>query len=373
MFRSIPWIDRFFDFFSLPKLFFELVRSKRCHRSKLRTAADLLILFFGYRTFPDNYGPCHLWEVHRSEWKYYYGSNYRSYQRSRLVRQVQPRAYQILFDDKAICERLCRDIVNIPFSYGQIRPDQDYAKKIQSWIEKSASGVLFIKPLRGAGGRDIVLAKRSDSGAFIQNKGAKIPLNEFRLSEDAIVQEYVKQDYRMAAFSPSSVNTVRIVTMLTLNDEAIILTSIMRTGVGDSYVDNWSAGGVGIGLDRGSGQLNKYGYDKKGNKYLFHPTSGKEFGNFLVPEWNHLVDVAKKVQYSFPCYRLLGMDLALEDNAEPVLIEVNDCPDLLGMEQMSGPLLRDGQNLCAFGQYGLLINKHQLKLYNDLCHGQRTQ
>jgi hypothetical protein len=49
-----------------------------------------------------------------------------------------------------------------------------------------------------------------------------------------------------------------------------------------------------------------------------------------------------------------------------MLIEINAVPDLLVMENACGPLLLDKENLRAFGEYDLLINKHQKKLYEDL-------
>jgi len=367
MFRSNPYIDRFFSFFSLPKYFIDLTRSKEHVPSKIRTAIDLVTLFFSYRTFPNHYRPCRLWEVDKSDWKFYFGSNYQSHQKYRLIRTIQPYAYQILFSNKLISYRLCRDIgVPVPHTYGLIEPRQNFSDMIMDWFRESGTDRLFIKPLLGAGGRDAAVAIKDGNNVIVKTRSGRIPLPQYRLKESMVVQEVIRQDARMAAFSPASVNTLRIVTMITKKDDTIVIAAIMRNGVGDSHVDNWSAGGIGIGIDLINGALMEYGYDKKGNKYKKHPITGIEYGGFKIPRWEQLVQIALKVQESFPYFRLLGMDLTLRENAEPVLIEINDYPDLLGMEQMCGPLFKNEKILRVFGEYGLLINRHQRKLYDKL-------
>jgi glutathione synthase/RimK-type ligase-like ATP-grasp enzyme len=333
----------------------------------LDIALDLIELFFGYKTFPDNYGPCRLWEVDKSNWKFYYGSNYQSYQRARLQRKVQPPEYRILFDDKAVCERLCRETgVSMPHTYGVIGPEQNYKEKIISWINSSVADALIVKPLRGSAGRGIILVKFIHNNIFIQSEKGLTPFHDFNLMEDAIVQKVLKQDSRMSAFASCSVNTVRVVTMYTKEESIIVMGATMRCGVGESYVDNWTAGGVAVGIDYETGRLKKYAYDKKGNRYVEHPTSKVVFEGFIIPEWRHIIDAAVKIQKAFPCYRILGMDIALQENGGLVLIEVNDSTDLLFQEQTSGPLFQSEPVLRAFGQYDLLVNRHQRELYDSL-------
>jgi len=368
MFRSKPIIDRTIDFFTLlPKYYLEMITFEDCNKSRLAIAIDLLELFFSFKTFPDHYGQCRLWEIEKAEWKFYYGSNYHAYQRSKLQRKVQPTKYVTLFDDKLVCELLCRGIgVNVPHTYGIISPDEDYQEKIESWFHNSPRDALIIKPLRGCGGRDIFLAKKTNKVITIQSKVNSIPLQDYELMEEAIVQEVLEQDTRMSRFAPSSVNTIRIVTMYTKKNLIIVLGAMLRCGIGASYVDNTSAGGIGVGINHHTGQLNKYAFDKKGHRYAEHPTSKMVFKDCVIPEWNRIIDVAVKIQQQFPFYRILGMDIALNKNGEPVIIEVNDCPDLLGVEQKCGPLFKVEQNLLAFGEYDLFVNRHQRKLYANL-------
>jgi hypothetical protein len=360
-----PIIHRSLLFFKLPNCFLEIIKKKECKKSRLRIAYDLLELFFLYKTFPVHYGIYRLWEVEKSQWKYYYGSHLQPYPRLTLRNTVQPPEYDILFRDKEVCELLCKGIgVSIPYTYGLISPDQNYKERIDSWFQNIDEDSLIIKPLKGNAARGIVLAKRINKKIIIQSKTGITPLSEFKLSDAAIVQRIIKQDRRMSAFSPASLNTIRVVTMYTKNESIIVLATLMRCGIGDAFVDNWSAGGIAVGIDKETGHLNKHGFDKEGSRYTEHPTSKVMFEGFRVPEWQGIINLATKIQRAFPCYRILGTDIALQENGEPVLIEINGTPGFHLLEAACGPLLRDEQNLKAFGEYNLLVNKFQRELYS---------
>lgn len=283
--------------------------------------------------------------------------------------------YRLLFDDKAVCERLCRAVgVKTPYTHGTISPEQDYGEAITAWLHKPGVDELFVKPLVGGGGRDIVVAQRGRDGVVIRSRQGLVPLQVFSLKETAIVQEVVHQDARMAAFSFSSVNTIRVVTMYTRDESVLLLGATMRCSVGDNYVDNWSAGGVAIGVNAEDGRLAKYGYDKQGKRYTQHPTSKVVFGGAVVPEWPSIVQTAVTLQAAFAHYRkLLGFDIALDEGGLPIVIEVNDSPDLVFQEQTTGPLLRSGATLRAFGQYDLLVNRHQRRLYAELLRAEANE
>jgi hypothetical protein len=367
---SNPAVNRLIEFFRLPDCYRKTIINKEFKKSgkksRIRVAFDLLILFFNYKSFPSHYSMNRLWEVDQSQWKYYFGDELLTYQRSRLGSVVEPREYEILFDDKAVCELLCKGIGvrNLPRMYGLLSPDQDYTERIRSWFHNSATGSLIIKPVRGHAGRGIVLVKEIEGTIMIQSLSGLIPLEDFTLERPAIVQERIKQDRRMAAFSSSSVNTIRVLTMYTKDESVIVLAASMLCGVGEAYVSNWSRGGVGLGVDPVTGRLMKYAYDKNAKRYTKHPTSNVTFEGYQIPGWERIIDLAITIQNAFPCYRILGIDFAIREDGDPIVLEVNSNASLLGQEQSCGPLLRSEQNLKAFGEYNLFINRYQRELYN---------
>ncbi len=359
--------ERLKQFFMLMPCYASL-RSRNDMRSPgWRTAGDLLVLFFSYRTFPDHYERYRLWEVDRGDWKYYYGSNYHPHQQKRLRKAVQPAAYRVLFNDKYLCGLLCKALgIRTPLIYGVIDPAGDYRARIETWLRASAAGAVIIKPQFGEMGRNIVLAERTDRRIRIRSGTGLRELEDFVLTEKAVVQEVVRQDGRMALFSDASVNTVRILTMLTGHGDILIVSAALRAGIGGAIIDNWSAGGIGVGIDCRGGRLKKFAYDKRSRAYPAHPTTGVVFEDRPVPEWDRLSAFAADVQRAFPFYRLLGLDLALDQAGEPVLIEINGAADLTFNEQVAGPLLKSVDVLRAFGDEDLLVNRHQRRLYADL-------
>jgi hypothetical protein len=359
--------ERTKQFFALPRCYRQVRAIKDCKKPRVTLILDLLLWFFSHKTFPDHYGMCRLWEVQRGEWKYYYGSNYHPYQRQKLRKFVQPHEYRVLFNNKYLCVLLCQALgIRVPQTYGVLEPAQDFRGQITAWLAASPSGKLVIKPLYGEMGRDIVLAERATNSILIKSGQASTSLEDYVLREKGIVQEVLTQDARMAAFSAFSVNTLRIVTMMTPQNQVLIVNASFRSGVAKAFVDNWSAGGVSVGIDCEKGVLKKYAYDKISNRYPSHPTSGIVFENHPVPEWNRVCAMASFVQLAFSFYRLIGLDIAIDQTGHPVLIEANGAPDLAGLEQKAGPLLKSKPVLRAFGEYDLLVNKHQKKLFTKL-------
>lgn len=315
--------------------------------------------------YPDNYGPCRLWEKDRKELTCYYGSSYNSYPRDKLRKKVQPFEYQILFDDKSVCGQLCKGIdVIMPKSFGIISPFDDFQGKIKNIFENSKLDKLIIKPILGHAGRGIILATKNNNRIKIIAGISEIDLGDFTIDDVYIIQEVVTQDKKISNISSSSINTIRVVTLYTKSNEVIVISSTMRFGVGKSYVDNWSAGGIAVGVVHETGRLKEVAYDKHGNQYFEHPVSKVIFDNFQIPMWDPVVQTAVKVQEACPFYKLLGMDIAVSKDG-PVLIEVNANSDIVFQEQTSGPLLMDKRVLLGFAEYDLLINKLQRDLLKE--------
>jgi len=356
------YIRRVIRFMLLPYCYFRLINWNECTSSRIQVVKDLFYIFFKLKYFPDNYGPCRLWEIDRSKWSLFYGSSYNSYSRSKLRKEVQPYEYQILFNDKAVCELLCKGLdERIPKAYGVIEPSDRYKEKIIDIFDRDNCEKLMIKPVLGHAGRGIVMAVKDENKISVMTGKITIKLHDFILDGKYLLQEFVVQDAVVAKISSSSLNTIRLVTLYTKSGEVLVVSSSMRFGM-DAFVDNWSSGGLAVGVKLGNGRLKKIAYDKYGKQYTKHPVSGETFDNFQIPMWDKIMQTATNVQAAFPFYKLLGMDIAVSEKG-PVLIEVNANSDLIFQEQTSGPLLKDKRVLSEFGKYNLLINKYQKNLY----------
>ncbi len=352
-----PYLRRLVRLLALPYCHLFLIDWTECHRSRWQVAWDLVDIFFRLKTFPDFYGPCRLWERPRREWALYYGSNYDAYQRARLQREVQRPEYTILFEDKEVCTQLCRAAgLPMPETLGAIDPKEDYRARLSEHLGGPSPRRLFIKPVHGAMGAGMHIAERHGDCIRVRSAGETVILDDFSLRHRSIIQCPIEQDPRISEIYPSAVNTVRVVSMLTRTRSVLIVATSMRFGVGDNFVDNWSAGGVAVGVDKRTGKLSEVAFKKTGRRFKSHPTTGFVFKGFQLPRWKELLELAERVQSSLPYHRLIGMDIALSTDG-PLLVEINACPDLVFQEQTSGPLLADAQVRDAFAQYDLLISK----------------
>ena len=316
---------------------------------------DFFYIFFKMKYFPENYSLCRLWEKDRAEWNYYYGSIYDAYQRGRLRKEVQKKEYEILFDDKNVCYQLCKAAnLPLPCQYACFEPNDNYRSMLVSIMVAHPLKNLIIKPVLGIGGKNIFIVYRKNNAVFVKGDGGETPIDQFILNSRSVVQECVLQHELLSEVS-SSINTVRIVTMLTKKKEIIFVGALMRFGVKDAFIDNTSKGGVAIGIDLDTGTLKARGYDFNSKIYLSHPTSHVEFKGFQIPEWDSILDLTEKIQLAFPYYKLLGHDIALTEKG-PVVIEINSAHDNIGIEQSYGPILENLTTRNTFKEYGLLIN-----------------
>ncbi len=359
----VPYVRRFLRFLALPYCYFSMVNWGECTASRVQVARDLLYIFFILKYFPDNYSLCRLWEIDRRDWIFYYGSIYDPYQRSRLRKYVQRKAYEIVFQDKEICYKLCKASgLPLPRQFGLLEPSRDYHGRIRSILMQNGTDRIIMKPVLGKGGKGISLAyvenipkEVGESRILVRHDRRITPLDEFSLVETSVVQEYVTQHPLLEAIS-TSVNTIRIVTLLNADGNVLIVGALMRFGVGDAYIDNTSVGGVAVGINLESGTLKDSGFDFNSEKHSAHPSSGFIFQGFQIPFWKEVYLLAQSIQTEFSFYRLLGIDIAVTSDG-PVVIEVNGAHDNVGIEQSCGPILADPNVRHAFKQYDLLINK----------------
>jgi hypothetical protein len=342
-------------FLALPYCYYKFLIIKPKNISKIDVIKDFLYIFFVLKYYPENYGYCRLYEKKRSEWKYYYGSNYDAYQKYKLEKEVQRKEYKILFEDKMICEQLCRSLeLSTPRSFGMIDPgeyriNKDFFDKYNVTQDK-----IMIKPIGGSAGKGILFIEKMEGEFKIRDSRNKLYGDAVRLSDRCLLQEFVELDEELKKIA--SAVSMRFLTFFTRSNSVLLMACEILTSVDNNYVSNWSAGGIAIAVDIDSGKLFENGYDKFGNKYSVHPTSNIRFSEYKVPQWELLKEFSIKVQKSFPYYRLLGPDISLTVDG-PILYEINAIPDLASSEQTCGPLLKNPAIYKEFKNYNLLINR----------------
>ena len=127
-----------------------------------------------------------------------------------------------------------------------------------------------------------------------------------------LFEEFIEQDERMAAWHPSSVNTIRVPSIKTKHGFEVLL-PLFRTGKNGNLVDNChNDGGLMAVPDAKTGTLVSDGYDIYTNIVENHPNSGMKFKGWQVPMWDELLKTAAELHKSLPPkHKYIGFDFAL--------------------------------------------------------------
>jgi hypothetical protein len=147
-------------------------------------------------------------------------------------------------------------------------------------------------------------------------------------SYDRIVEECIVQHDEAARLHPSSVNTLRFMTIVK-NGEVHVMFRALRVGSGGSVVDNFNAGGMFVLLDE-NGVIISDAIDKKTQMFERHPDTGVVFKGYKIPFFIEAESMVKEAALVVPGIKYVSWDVAVSPDA-PVLVEGNHNPgyDLL--------------------------------------------
>lgn len=162
---------------------------------------------------------------------------------------------------------------------------------------------------------------------------------------EGVVEGYVVQHPKMASLCPSSVNTIRVVTLSSNSKPVIkgtrkyadIAYTSLRVGGGNSIVDNFHSGGMCAAIDMETGKLCTNAADMEGHVFEAHPVTGTVFKGFEIPFYKETMELILKTIKEKKIEGYLGWDIAITENG-PVLIELNDRP---GVVLLSTPWAAD--------------------------------
>ena len=154
--------------------------------------------------------------------------------------------------------------------------------------------------------------------------------------QGVVLEELIIQDSRMAEFHPQSVNTLRIPTVLIHGengeDEIYLYNPTLRVGQHGSVIDNTSAGGISVMIDKETGLLCTDGADKRGRRYPAHPDTGVVFKGRPIPDWDEAVAMVKEAAMQVPGNHYCGWDLALFEGRGWCMVEANCNAQMSGMQ-----------------------------------------
>lgn len=167
--------------------------------------------------------------------------------------------------------------------------------------------------------------------------GTELAQAESRIRDDIVIQRPVVQHRRLSAINPTSVNTIRMISLLS-GTGVKVYSTILRIGVGKSRVDNASSGGITCGVSE-TGCLRKYAYKANGERFEMHPDTGLIFDGYEIPGYQKCLEAVARLHVQIPHFRLVSWDFSVNEAEDPILIEANLKYGQLDFHQLNnGPL-----------------------------------
>ena len=196
----------------------------------------------------------------------------------------------------------------------------------------------FCKPSDGQLGNGIFALRISGGKIFVDNKETTVEdLISTVVSADYLVQERIYQHEKMSELCPSTINTIRLITVMDMDGVVHPFGPRLRIGRVGSSVDNWAKGGILVGIDLKTGQLFKKGFLKPqyGTSTEYHLDTKVKFDGFVIPHFQEAVEAAIKLHKFLYRSHSVGWDIAITNNG-PVFIEGNGLWEISGMQAVHG-------------------------------------
>ena len=228
-----------------------------------------------------------------------------------IVARMNDKKFWHFFDNKTEFNQLFHEQVKREWLNFSTATEDQFAEFLKG------RGDIICKPIDGSSGQGILKCTPEDY-ADVHALYARLKAAGIGIVEDKVIQHEA-----IAALCPTSVNTIRVATLLGDKKEGIVYAYI-RIGNG-KVMDNVDCGGMAARIDLESGKLLTVGADKAGNTYTKHPITGTDIIGFTIPYWEEAKKMCLDAAQKVPQMRFVAWDVAITPNG-PTFIEGNSFP-----------------------------------------------
>lgn len=179
---------------------------------------------------------------------------------------------------------------------------------------------IIVKPTSGTCGKGVDKLE-------VINRNKKELYEQLLKEETRLVEEVVTQCKEISKIHPSSINTVRVVTL-----KGKVVVALLRMGNKGNIVDNFNHEGLVAPIDIEDGIIKFVAIDKLHNEYSEHPLTHEKIVGLKIPKWNEVKKLCEEAAGVISEVGYVGWDVCIgEENI--LLIEGNDFPghDLYGL------------------------------------------
>ena len=261
----------------------------KLNRNRVLTYFDLVFCFVYYGADIDNYRNFRFYRLNHRGRKEYLTARLNS----KLVQKYEFEVER-LFSNKAAFNRTFEHYIKRNW----IEVNDTNEKEFISFVEKY--GEVIIKPVGLCHGKGVQVVTPVTAVNFEGFNG--------------VAEERIKNHELISRLNPTSVNSIRVITLLNKELEVNVLSAILRIGRDNGILDNAKAGGISCLIDVESGRIASNGLDFKGNEYVNHPVSNIHLMGYQLPKWNEVILFAKELANIDKRAKLVGWDIVVTPN-----------------------------------------------------------
>lgn len=274
--------------------------SKHYNKNFIYFWLDALGAYIKYGVTPNEYLGWKFYKLSSLERKEFFTKSHDD----KYIPKFNDKRYAYLFDNKVEFNNRFKGYIKRDWLYTKNATEEQLMDFIKSHEN------IIVKPISASQGKGVHKLKLN-----IEN-----PMSF--LKDEYLLEEFIVQHHSISKINSSSVNTIRIYTLLHKDNSVLFLSASIRIGGNNAEVDNYHAGGVGYPIDIESGIICKAGTDINGKEYLCHPSTGEQVVGFKIPNWSQLKEFVTKACKEVPQGRMIAWDVVvLEDGFE--LLEGN--------------------------------------------------
>lgn len=230
-----------------------------------------------------------------------------------LIDKVNNKDKEEIFNSKILFNKTFKDYLNRDW----INVDEATLEGFTNFVKSHEE--IIVKPSEGSFGIGIEILKS-------ENVDSKELYGKLK-GKNTFVESVVKQHPDLAAFNDTTLNTLRMVTMVDSKGEPHVLDAILRIGRKGKHTDNFHNEGLACLVNMEDGIVYTIARDKNYYKYTTHPDSNKHICGFKVPEWDKVIEKCKELALVVPDVRYVGWDIGVDHEGKVVCIEGNYSAD----------------------------------------------
>jgi len=247
-------------------------------------------------------------------------------------------------DDKLLTKRMLkRARVPHPRLLGVLKD----AHEVRDFDWSTLTEGFAVQPVQGFGGQGILLIKRpaKEEGKFWTVDGKKVSVEDLvlhtvdivegkyshnNLPDKAMIEERITIHPKFKKLAVGGAPDVRVIVFNKVPVMAMLRLPTEESG-GKA---NLHQGAIGLGIDMATG-ITTYGVYKN-SPLKYFPDTDKKGNGIAIPYWNKILLMAVKTQ-KISHLPYLSVDMLIDGNKGPVVLELNDQPGLsIQLANMTG-------------------------------------